>query len=236
MRLRSNQLATFLLILTLGTGAIPTPAGPGLSVTGVSSEFHRVAAQTSVIEQPLAAQILPLDDFISQVVNGNAYQIVGVYSPQLFSLEVRQQPANNPGYVSSEPGIATQFSMASTYGSTGLLAHNTVSGEVFYDLIEGQLLLLVYGDGSLEYYRVAGLNSFQALSPSSPYSDFIALDSGGARLDASQLFTQIYSVQNRLVLQTCIANDGNPNWGRFFVTATPFSPFVKADHPPMAFK
>lgn len=236
MRLRSCQLATFLLILTLGTGAIHTPAGPGLSVTGLSSEFHRVADRTSKVLQPLDTQILPLDDFISQVVNGNAWQIVGVYSPELFSLQVQQQPANSPGYVSSLPGVATQFSMASAYGSTGLLAHNTVSGTVFYDLIMGQLVLLVYGDGSVEHYRVVSISSYQALSPSSPYSDFVDLDTAGSRLDASQLFNRIYSVQDHLVLQTCIANDGTPNWGRFFVSAAPFVPLVKAEHTPFIFK
>jgi len=205
-------------------------------VTGLSSEFHRVAVRTSKVLQPLDTQILPLDDFISQVVNGNAYQIVGVYSPQLFSLQVHQQPANNPGFVSSLPGVVTQFSMASSYGSTGLLAHNTVSGAIFYDLIVGQLILLVYGDGSLEHYRVVGLSSFQALSPSSPYSDFIDLDTAGSRLDASQLFNRIYSVQDQLVLQTCLANDGNPNWGRFFVSAVPFELPVKLEHAPMVYK
>jgi hypothetical protein len=205
-------------------------------VTGESSEFHRVADRTSKVLQPLDTQILPLDDFISQIVNGNAWQIVGVYSPELFSLEVHQQPSNNPGYVSSLPGVATQFSMASDYGSTGLLAHNTVSGTVFYELIVGQLILVVYGDGSIEHYRVNNLSSFQALSPSSAYSDFVNLDAAGSRLNASQLFNQIYSVRDRLVLQTCIANDGNPNWGRFFVTASPFDPLVKLEHTPPNFK
>jgi hypothetical protein len=43
------------------------------------------------------------------------------------------------------------------------------------------------------------------------------------------VFTKIYAVKDRLVLQTCIAKDGIDSWGRLFVIAEPvvdFSPSI----------
>jgi hypothetical protein len=234
MKLKGLQLATLVLYLTLGTGAQLTPAGPGLSVTGVSLEFHRVAVPSQDVIQQAPSQTTKLDDFISTVANGNPGQVVGVHSDEFFSLPVMQQPPNNPGYVSSQTGVVTQFAMASRGGSTGLLAHNTADGGLFYSLTEGQQITLVLGDGALQHYMVTDVRRFQALTPSSPNSNFRDLDASGPLLSSRQLFNQIYSTQSdQLVLQTCISMSGTPNWGRLFVIATPIEALQQASQSPL---
>lgn len=235
MKLKGLQLATVLLIFTLGTGAHLTPAGPGLSVTGVPLEFHRVTGIPSELAQPTPPRRTPLDNFVSSVSSGNGGQVVGLHAPELFSMPVQQQPDSNPGYVSSQPGVVTQFNMASQYGTTGLLAHNTLAGFMFYYVTVGQEIDLVYGDGYVQHYRVTDILRYQALNPSSPYSDFIDLDNSGYRIGAAQLFSQIYGGKNQLVLQTCLSNNGNPSWGRLFITAVPFEPLSDIENMPVSY-
>jgi hypothetical protein len=61
---------------------------------------------------------------------------------------------------------------------------------------------------------------YQAISPSSPTSDFQNLDEN-EYLTTSQLFMQMYGGSHHLTFQTCIEMNGNPSWGRMFVVAEP---------------
>jgi hypothetical protein len=69
-------------------------------------------------------------------------------------------------------------------------------------------------------YKVTSIVKFQALSPNSPSSKFVDLSTGDT-LSASTLFKQVYGGDPHLVLQTCIAQDNEPSWGRMFVIAEP---------------
>lgn len=162
-----------------------------------------------------------LREFIPTIQNGNARQLVGVFVDKTLALRVVQQPVSNPGFVSSEPGVVTEFSLAAQYGTTGLLAHNTAAGESFDDIAAGQRIVLVYGNGDLKYYRVGQIRRFQALSPASPYSNFADLAAPGKTLSVENLFYQIYQSDGNLVFQTCIEQDGELSWGRLFVIANP---------------
>lgn len=162
--------------------------------------------------------------FASQLPTAAAHIPVGLYVSPEMAFPVVQQPANNPAYVSPADGELTHFGLAAGYGSTGLLAHNTAAGALFDDLSLDQTLYLVNGNHQIQAYRITAIHRLQALQPSSPYSDFIDLDRPGVRLTATDLFYQIYAVEDRLVLQTCIAADGNPNWGRLFLIAEPVEP------------
>ena len=165
-----------------------------------------------------------LSDFVAALKNGQPQQIVGVYVANLLALRVVQQPQNDPTFVSSTPGAATQFGMAAQYGTVGLLAHNYLSGEVFFSLGLGQEVDVIYGDGSLARYSVLALRHFQALKPLDPASDFIDLDDqAGTRVSNDSLFQDIYAAGSRVVFQTCILANGNPSWGRLFVIATPIT-------------
>lgn len=158
--------------------------------------------------------------FSKSVQNGDAEILRGVYVPRVLALPVVQQPVDKPYYVSNRAGEATQFSIASQYGNVGLLAHNTLSGQLFSGLATGQEVRLVYGDGRVEYFVVAQVLQFQALQPDSVTSSFRNLDRNEV-LSAGEMFNRAYVGGDRLVFQTCISAEGNASWGRLFVVAVP---------------
>jgi hypothetical protein len=162
-----------------------------------------------------------LSAFSTSVQNSNANQIAGVYVPGLMAVPVVQQPSGQAGYVSTTAETLTQFAAANKYGTTGLLAHNYLAGAYFSSLSRGSVITLVYGDGSVRYYGVTAVLEYQALSPNSPYSQFVNLAQPGIALSSTDLFHQTYGLGNVLVLQTCIANGNEPSWGRLFVIAEP---------------
>jgi len=167
------------------------------------------------------ASLPTLSTFSASVQNSNAYQITGVYVPGLMAVPVVQQPSGQAGYVSTAAETLTQFAAASKYGTTGLLAHNYLAGAYFSNLSQGSVITLVYGDGSTQYYSVTTVLEFQALSPNSPYSQFVNLAQPGVTLSSTDLFYQTYGLGNVLVLQTCIADGNESSWGRLFVIAEP---------------
>ena len=174
-----------------------------------------------VIPEEVSARSAELRAFVDQVYTGQLGVITGVHVDGVFSLPVLQQPANDPGFISSTEGTVTEFRMARDYGSIGMLAHNYLAGAVFNQLESGQTIFLVYGDGQFVLYTVTKIERYQALSPNSPYSDFIKLDGSGQQVSATELFYQTYGQEDALVLQTCLEKDGNQTWGRLFVTAVP---------------
>jgi hypothetical protein len=161
-------------------------------------------------------------DFSKSVQNGDAKALRGVYVADVFALPIVQQPAGNPGYVSSTDGQLTQFGMASQYGNVGLLAHNHLSGKLFSQLAVGQEVRLVYGDGKTEVFVISEVLHYQALQPTSPYSSFRNMDQkDDAILTAEQMFKRAYSGDRHVTFQTCLDAYGNASWGRLFVIATP---------------
>lgn len=143
----------------------------------------------------------------------------------LFSIV--QQPVHHPGYVSSNLGEVTQFSMAYDYGNVGLLAHDNLAGSYFDDLKIGDEIQLSYGDGRIEKFVVKEIIRYQALQPYSPYSQFVNLNDGKA-ISAESLFKRVYFGSYHLTLQTCIEANGNTSWGRLFVIAYPILNVVRA--------
>jgi hypothetical protein len=222
-----------IVALTLAFGVTVTSAAaagallakPGLPKTTTTAALPALSADTltqAVEADPQAVEANPqaeLTAFAQAVVDGRANVLRGVFVPGVLALQVVQQPAGAFS-LNMSPGVATQFSAASAYGVTGLLADNIASGVEFYELAPGQEVTLIYGDGALRRYIVDGIARFQALSPSDPYSDFIDLASG-ARLSSSTLFSQMYSGGDKVTFQTCLAQDGLMTWGRLFVTAHP---------------
>jgi hypothetical protein len=175
------------------------------------------------VEEPLLSLpviVLPegLEDLIDQVRDGNPEMIRGVFIDGVLSLPVVQQPANDNGFVSSIYGQITEFQSARRNGITGLLAHNYLSGDLFYQVEVDQDIWLIYGDGSFLRYRVVDIQSFQKLTPSSMQSEFIDM-ANGSRLSTAQVFNRFYSGEHRLTLQTCLARGTLSNWGLTFWTA-----------------
>lgn len=164
-------------------------------------------------------QIAALHEFVDAVKDGKDL-IRGVYVENIMALRVMQQPSGNNGFVSSVAGVATQFQMADTYGTTGLLAHNFAAGSNFSKLNEKDIITIVYGDGSLKKYIITSVVKYQALSPNSPTSTFVDLTTKDT-LTATKLFEKIYKGDPHLVLQTCIAAEDELSWGRLFIVAEP---------------
>jgi hypothetical protein len=172
---------------------------------------------------PASAEAMATPDlpsFVHQVENGRASVIRGVYARDGFALPVLQQPRENPGYVSGAEDVVTEFALASRYGSIGLLAHNHLAGKYFSSLGLGSQIQLIYGDGQVENFLVTRILRYQAISPTSPYTSFVDLESGET-LTVNQVFTRVYTGGRHLTFQTCIAQGGELSWGRLFIIAEP---------------
>lgn len=197
-----------------------------LSVTAAAQKPAGISDALAVEDfatYEMQAGTLPaIADFAAMLANGNASDLVGVYVTNQFALPVIQQPANDPSFVSTRDNVVTQFSLAKRYGSTGLLAHNFLSGNHFFRIEEGQEIVLVYGNGSAARYRVTSIRDFQALDPENPYSNFIDVtDPAGKVLSSADLFSKVYTTRGQVVLQTCIDAHNDPSWGRRFIIASP---------------
>lgn len=196
-------LGTLFLLITLVSSWIPTGNANALSGSKAGS--------------------LPtLQAFASQVKTGKAEDLVGMYIPDILAAQVTKQPEGNSAFVTSWPNYVTQFSAASKYGSIGLLAHNHLAGKNFSQLGKNQSFHLVHGNGTTTVFVVTEILRFQALEPNSVSSKFKNLDNG-ASLSASDLFTLVYNRPGMVVLQTCIAAEGNASWGRLFIIAEPLT-------------
>lgn len=182
-----------------------------------------VTGSVSAVTAPATAVLPTLADFIKTVKNGQPQRVVGVYVADVLAFKVIPQPANNPAFVSSKREVVTQFSLAATYSTTALLAHNNLAGALFSKLVTGQEVNIVYGDGTVRAYTVSALRHFQALRPTSVYSNFLDLDNNNQKILNRDIFAQIYTTSDQVVFQTCIAAQGHPSWGRLFVIATPLN-------------
>ncbi|MHB8192399.1 MAG: hypothetical protein ACYDGL_03875 [Bellilinea sp.] len=208
----SFLLTIFLAIALVSSNAGTVSANP-IPVTGPQLENASPASVSAVSLAPFVASV---------ATSGNPNQAAGIFAQGLFAAPIVQQPASAPGFVSTEAEIATQFAMAAQYGSIALLAHNYLLGGQFFDVDMGGVLALVYGDGHIQTYRVVEVMEYQALSPNSPYSDFVDLkDPTGQRISVTSLFYAVYAQEGKLVLQTCIEANGEPSWGRLFIIAQP---------------
>lgn len=161
-----------------------------------------------------------LDTFVSQIRNGRAAELRGVYVPEIFAARIVQQPMGKNEFVSPRQNIVTQFGLASHFDSTGLLAHNNLAGANFSLLAKDQIFYLIYGDGQISAFVVTEILRYQALEPDSPLSEFVDLANGDS-LTTSEAFSEVYDRPGQVIFQTCIAMGKNLSWGRLFVIAEP---------------
>jgi hypothetical protein len=176
----------------------------------------------ALADGPAPASLPTLDRFIESVKDGSVSALRGVYVQGVMAYPIIQQPANNAGYVSSLNGRLTQFKMASTYGTVGLLAHNYLAGASFSQLKKGDIITLVYGNGRTSSFVVTDIQSYKAQTPTSPNSNFTDLETNDF-YTAEQLFKKVYTGEYHLTLQTCIEKDGDLSWGRLFIIAKPIT-------------
>lgn len=198
---RVRQVSQMISIVDLGHDVISSPAPP-TSMPRISPEFAR---------------------FIGQVADGQAKVVRGVYVAGSLALHVVQQPAKDWTYVSEELGNATEFQNAADNGVIGLLAHNYLSGRLFYNLKSGDQIGVVYGDGSVKYYRISGSFQYQKLEPDDLSSKLVDLTTG-ITVTSGQVFGKFYSGGDHVTLQTCLERNGISTWGLYFVVAQPVNP------------
>jgi hypothetical protein len=217
------------------SAAIPAEVAPVTSRAGVSL-IEDIAQGTGIVSlRSLAASAFrtasfpeaalremspELRDFMTQVSDGSGTDLRGVHIQDVLSLKVVQQPEGNATFVSTELGNVTQFQSAARNGVTGLLAHNYLSGELFYNIAIGQEVDLIYENGRIKRYQVSDIESFQKLTPSSLRSDLIDL-STGRKFTTSQVFKRFYTGKDHITFQTCLEGEGISNWGLTFFVATP---------------
>jgi hypothetical protein len=181
----------------------------------------RPAVTAQAMTGPLGEGQLPsLDTFVTQVRNGHADELRGVYIPGLLAAPVVQQSSGMDDFVSPWQNVLTQFRLASRFGSTGLLAHNYLAGETFSLLENGQEIQLVYGDGHVSRFTVRTTLHYQVLDSSNKSGTFLDLETHTS-VTASDLFNQIYNQPGRVIFQTCIQAGDHQDWGRLFVIAEP---------------
>ena len=157
------------------------------------------------------------------------YDVVEILIPGMLNAQIENQPWKNDEYVSRSPNTMTRFRLASDFGSIGLLAHNDMIGVDFSELGIGQEIFLIFTDGSYQAFEVIESLSYRALTPRSAYSQFQSLDDHASILSSTQLFLNIYAREGDLILQTCIEQDDNPYWGRYFVIAVPIIRLLNSD-------
>ncbi len=196
-----HSILTFSLILMLIMASIPNGTIQALGHHAVS---------------------LPIPDiFISQVMNGQAEELRAVYVPGILAARVVPQPEGNDVFVSPMKKVVTQFTLASRFGSIGLLAHNYLAGESFSLLTEGQQFYLIYGDGRASTFMIMEILRYRAIDSTNARSEFVNLENGELEI-AAEVFTEIYNRPGQVIFQTCISADEDPSWGRLFVIAQPY--------------
>ena len=158
--------------------------------------------------------------FVKSVKNGQTGVLRGVYVSDVLALPIVQQPVRHPEFVSENYDEVTQFNMANQMGNVGLLAHNHLSGETFFNLLPGQEVRLIYGDGRVESFIISQILRYQALDPYNANSDFRDLETNTV-LTAEELFRNMYRGNRHITFQTCIETNGDPSWGRLFIIAEP---------------
>jgi hypothetical protein len=213
------------------SNAISQTGRPGVQEAALSSSAW-ISREPVVVEPAPTALDLPwtvapqapvdpvFEAFMLSVIDGQAGIARGMYITDKLALPILQQPAKDATYVSSKDGTVTQFSSAAEQGTTGLLAHNYLSGILFYTLAEGDVVNIIYGDGYVRRYAISGIHQYQRLDFTRLSGDFIDL-STGERQTSNQVFSRFYAGGDRVTMQTCLERNGNASWGLTFVVAEP---------------
>ena len=182
-----------------------------------------LVGRDQVLGQHLADKNLPaLYTFANELRNGQSGEVRGVYIPEIMAAPVIHQPDGNNQFVSSMKNTLTQFDLASQFGSAGFLAHNYLAGQSFSLLEINQIFYLVYGDGQTSMLVVTEILRYQALEPTSTFSEFVDLQNNH-HMTTAETFSKVYDRPGQIILQTCIAMGDVSSWGRLFVIAEPFS-------------
>jgi hypothetical protein len=217
----------FLFLVCLGLTLVTPESRWSLPESGTvlqpqASEF-RLHSESSWLVKTKRA--LPsLQEFTSEVMDGDGDAIRGVYVSGILALPVVQQPEGAEGFVSNDPSTVTEYQRAAQNNVIGLLAHNYLAGKDFFRLRKGQEVIVLYGDGTSAQYLVTRVHRYQKLDPFNLYSDYVNLSSG-KHISTVELFNRVYRGPHHVTFQTCLARGGNLEWGLLFIIADPVVEF-----------
>jgi len=247
--LLTASLGLIILFLTLTATVFPRGDIPAPMTGGATDYFSRADDPTLLADYSLNGLLsrfwpfkdsginitrIPFDQskpgsfrqFAESVMNGNADQVRGVFVEGLMALPVVQQPTDDVAYVAAQMDIVTQFQSAADHNVIGLLAHNYLSGNLFYQLTNGAEVRIVFGDGSYQRYQVSGSYGFQKLEPHSLQSDLVDMRTETV-LTTNKVFNRFYSGEHHITFQTCLEEEGLSNWGLTFVVAEPLNSEIR---------
>lgn len=100
------------------------------------------------------------------------------------------------------------------------MAHNFLSGSLFYQLVKGEEVRIVFGDGSYQSYQIDGSYAFQKLEPNNLQSDLVDMSTEEV-MTTNQVFNRFYNGAHHVTFQTCLEEGGISNWGLTFIVADP---------------
>lgn len=190
---------------------------------GESDSLPQTSIEALSIPNRLSGEELAsFHHFVKSVINGNPEAVRGVFVPGVLALPVVQQPVRDATYVSTELGTVTEFRKAAENHVIGLLAHNFLSGALFFDLEKGQEVRIIYGDGYYDRYKISQAFRYQKTNPNGLKSDYIDLNSGKV-YSTLEIFAKFYRGAKHITFQTCLQRNGLLNWGLLFVTAYPLN-------------
>ena len=156
----------------------------------------------------------------ADALHNSQSEVVRIEVKGILDYPVAQQPAERPGFVSSVPDEVTQFAAPAQNDVLAFLAHNYLAGDEFSEITENTVVSVTYTDGSTQWFLVEAVEAYQALQPTSLFSDFRSLDTGEL-FDVQSIYDRVYGGSYPLVMQTCIEFEGNNVWGRLFILAEP---------------
>jgi hypothetical protein len=146
---------------------------------------------------------------------------------------VVRQPNNKSYFVSEEPDVVTRYEGTSNSIPyfNWYLAHNFLPFGKEITMAKTQDQIIAFTTKRAETYVVDKELFYQALTPSSPESDFIDLnDEKKTRLEAKDVVMRMKREatlkRNVIVMQTCVKGTNqttyqeDPSWGRKFLVAS----------------
>lgn len=166
---------------------------------------------------PAVADDPVLANFALAMERQGARQVVGVYAQGVLAHEVWQQPYDAPEFVFNQGHVVTEFrAVRDLTGNVGLLAHNNLAGALFSRLGVGDVVDVIFGDGAVVQYAVTEVRAFEVVD-----AHQLRDVETGEVLGVEYVFYAMYGGDVRVVLQTCIREGDNPDWGRLFVIGRP---------------
>jgi len=216
-----SWLLTFVLFLIF---ALPGKVAAKNYASSIHVEVGELARQTPFYASTTAdAKVkIPSEELVSE----KRYQIrapVGVPSIYLEGIKyfrITHQPVGSFNHVTSLEDVVTSFQTAEEQGNLGLIAHNYLAGRYFSELELGDHLYLKDAQGKTRTYHLQQVLKFRAISPGNPSSYFVDLQANEV-YPAADLARRIYFGSHRVVLQTCISQGDELEWGRLFLLFYP---------------